>query len=201
MTRPTVIGVTGAIAIGKSTVLAILRELGAATIDADAVYHRLIAPGGSLVAPIAERFGEHVRGDDGAIDRRALAGIVFADPEALADLDRITHPSVIAEIADEIARSDAQLLAVDAVKLIESGMHELCDSVWLVTCDPAVQKARLMARSSLSADDADLRLAAQPDEAYRRQNADVVLDNSGDLASLKRQIEEALTLVKQLPKC
>lgn len=196
MTRPTVIGVTGAIATGKSTVLEILREHGAETINADAAYHRLISAGGSLVAPIVARFGEHVRAGDGSIDRRALAGIVFADPNALADLDQITHPTVSAAISDQIASADAQLLAVDAVKLIESGMHELCDVVWLVTCDPAIQKVRLMARNGLTGSEADLRLAAQPDEAFRRRHADAILDNNGDLASLRRQIEAALRLVK-----
>lgn len=196
MTRPVVIGVTGGIATGKSTVLAILRDHDAVTIDADAIYHRQIAPGGGLVAPIVARFGEHVRKDDGAIDRRALAGIVFADPAALADLDRITHPPVIAAILEQIAIAAAPLVAVDAVKLIESGMHTICDAVWLVTCDPAVQRARLMARNGLSEDEADLRLAAQPKEALRRQHADAVLDNSGDLVSLRRQVEAALTLVK-----
>jgi dephospho-CoA kinase len=194
--RRAVIGVTGGIATGKSTVLAILRERGANTIDADAVYHDLIAPGGELVGPIVARFGELVMNDEGAIDRRALAGIVFADPAALADLDRITHPTVISRIMDMIAASQAPLVAVDAVKLIESGMHEMCDAVWLVTCMPTVQKARLMARSGLTESEAELRLAAQPDESYRRRHADVVLDNNGDLVSLRRQIEDALTLVK-----
>jgi dephospho-CoA kinase len=196
VTRPTVIGVTGGIATGKSTVLAILRDYGVATIDADAVYHLLVGPGGALVAPIVERFGDQVLGEDGEIDRRALAGIVFADRAALADLDRITHPTVIDAVERRIARASAPLVAVDAVKLIESGMHELCDAVWLVTCAPAVQKLRLMARGGMSSGDADLRLAAQPDEAFRRQHADVVLDNSGDRQSLRRQVVDALTLVK-----
>lgn len=201
MTRPIVIGVTGGIATGKSTVLAILAEYGAITIDADAVYHSLIGPGGPLVAAIVGRFGDHVRSNDGAIDRRALAGIVFADPLALADLDRITHPAVVAAIETRIAAAEAPQVAVDAVKLIESGMHECCDAVWLVTCDPGIQKARLMGRSGLSAEEAELRLAAQPDEAFRRRHADVVLDNSGDLASLRRQVAVALDQVKPLPKC
>ena len=196
MTLPTVIGVTGGIATGKSAVLAILRDLGVATIDADAVYHVMIGPCGTLVAPIVERFGEQVLGEGGAVDRRALAGIVFADQAALADLDRITHPAVVRVMRGRIATTVAPIVAVDAVKLIESGMHELCDTVWLVTCAPAVQKLRLMARGGLSSGEADLRLAAQPDEAFRRRHADVVLDNSGDLVSLRRQVEVALTLVK-----
>jgi dephospho-CoA kinase len=196
VSRPTVIGVTGGIATGKSSVLRLLAERGVTTIDADAVYHALIGPGGPLVRPIADRFGRDVIADDGSIDRRMLAGIVFADRQALADLDAITHPAVIAAVADRIAATRTPIVAVDAVKLIESGLADSCDSVWLVVCDPGVQKARLMARNSLSSDEADLRLAAQPNEAERRRRSDIVIDNNGDLAGLERQVEAALHMVK-----
>ena len=196
VTVPFVIGVTGGIATGKSTVLRLLADHGAATIDADAVYHALISPGGDLVEPIAARFGSDMVAEDGSIDRRTLAGIVFADPAALADLDAITHPAVVAGIEQRISASDAAVVAVDAVKLIESGMADLCDSVWLVVCDPVIQRTRLMQRTGLSADEADLRLAAQPDEAYRRSRAAVVIDNSGSMAELAAQVESAWHLVK-----
>jgi dephospho-CoA kinase len=194
--RPIVIGVTGGIATGKSSVLAMLAQRGADTIDADAVYHEMIGPGGPLVEAIVERFGPDVVADDGSIDRRALAGIVFADRSALADLDQITHPAVIQEVGERIAASDAQVVAVDAVKLIESGMADECDSVWLVVCDPAIQRERLMRRNTLTGDEADLRLAAQPDEAARRQRADTVIDNSGTLHDLERQVDNRWQLVK-----
>lgn len=198
MTRPVVIGVTGGIATGKSSVLRLLGERGAETIDADAVYHQLIAPGGALVEPIVARFGRDMLADDGSIDRRALAGIVFADREALADLDAITHPAVIAAVRARISDSLADVCAVDAVKLIESGMADVCDSVWLVVCDPAVQRERLMRRSGLSPEEADLRLAAQPDEGARRERSDIVIDNSGSPAELVRQVSAAWQVVKQL---
>jgi dephospho-CoA kinase len=194
--RPIVIGVTGGIATGKSSVLALLAQRGADTIDADAVYHKMIGPGGPLVDAIVERFGPDVVAEDGSIDRRALAGIVFADRAALADLDQITHPAVIREVLARIAASDAQVVAVDAVKLIESGMADECDSVWLVVCDPAIQRERLMRRNTLTGDEADLRLAAQPDEAARRQRADAVIDNSGSLDDLERQVDNHWQLVK-----
>jgi dephospho-CoA kinase len=194
--RPIVIGVTGGIATGKSSVLAMLAQRGADTIDADAVYHEMIGPGGPLVEAIVERFGPDVVADDGSIDRRALAGIVFADRSALADLDQITHPAVIQEVGERIAASDAQVVAVDAVKLIESGMADECDSVWLVVCDPAIQRERLMRRNTLTGDEADLRLAAQPDEAARRLRADTVIDNSGTLHDLERQVDNRWQLVK-----
>ena len=198
MSRAIVIGVTGGIATGKSSVLRLLAERGVTTIDADAVYHALIGPGGPLIRPITERFGRDVIADDGSIDRRMLAGIVFADRRALADLDAITHPAVIAAVVNRITSARTPIVAVDAVKLIESGLADSCDSVWLVVCDPAVQKARLMARNDLSSDEADLRLAAQPNEAERRARADIVIDNSGDLAELARQVDAALHMVKQL---
>jgi dephospho-CoA kinase len=198
VSRPVVIGVTGGIATGKSSVLAILRQHGVETIDADTVYHQLIAPGGSLVVPIANRFGRDMIAEDGSIDRRALAGIVFADREALADLDALTHPAVIAAVNERIDRSDAGIVAVDAVKLIESGMADNYDSVWLVVCNPAVQRTRLMARNGLTAEEAGLRLAAQPNEVERRGRADIVIDNSGDLPALERQVTAAMHMVKKL---
>jgi dephospho-CoA kinase len=198
MSRPIVIGVTGGIATGKSSVLRLLTERGVTTIDADAVYHALIGPGGPLVRSIADRFGQDVIADDGSIDRRMLAGIVFADRHALADLDAITHPAVIQAVRNHITSARTPIVAVDAVKLIESGLADSCDSVWLVVCDPAVQKARLMVRNGLTSDEADLRLAAQPNEGERRKRADIVIDNNGDLADLERQVDAALHMVKQL---
>jgi dephospho-CoA kinase len=129
--------------------------------------------------------------EDGSVDRRALAGIVFADRQALTDLDAITHPAVIRAVEKRIERSTAAVVAVDAVKLIESGMADRCDSVWLVVAVRPVQKERLMERNGLTADEAELRLAAQPDEASRRSRADIVIDNSGDLDELARQVDAA----------
>jgi dephospho-CoA kinase len=198
MKRPFVIGVTGGIATGKSSLLELLAKRGVETIDADAVYHAMISPGGPLVAPLAARFGADMVAEDGSIDRRALAGIVFADREALADLDAITHPAVIDAIRARLATSSARIVAVDAVKLIESGLAEICDSVWLVVCDPLIQRERLMRRNGLTGDEADLRLAAQPDDAGRRARANVVIDNSGTRDDLERQVTKHWQLVKQL---
>jgi dephospho-CoA kinase len=198
MKRPFVIGVTGGIATGKSSILELLAKRGVETIDADAVYHAMISPGGPLVAPLAARFGADMVAEDGSIDRRALAGIVFADREALADLDAITHPAVIEAIRARISTSSARIVAVDAVKLIESGLAEICDSVWLVVCDPLIQRERLMRRNGLTGDEADLRLAAQPDDASRRARANVVIDNSGTREDLERQVTKHWQLVKQL---
>jgi dephospho-CoA kinase len=188
---PLVVGVTGNIASGKSTVLAMLGERGAQTIDADAVYHRLIAPGLPLWSALRDRFGPGIIGPEGTIDRGALGKIVFGDPAALADLDALTHPAVIAAIDAEVAASDAAVVAIGAVKLIESGHADHCDRVWLVTCDPEEQVARLMRRNGLSREDAQQRVAAQPPLAPKLLRADAVIDNSGDLASTREQVDAA----------
>lgn len=186
--RPYVIGVTGNIACGKTTVTRWLAELGVETIDADLVYHSLIAPGSPLVRAIIERFGEGVAAPDGGIDRRALGAIVFSDPAALADLDRLTHPAVIARIQELIGASKAPVVAVDAVKLVESGLDRSCDEVWLVVCMPEQQIERLMQRNGFSREEAERRVRAQPDLEAKRSRSDVVIDNSGDLERTREQV-------------
>lgn len=190
--RAFVIGVTGNIACGKSTVMRCLGEHGVELIDADRVYHDLIAPGRPLRQALQDRFGAGILSVDGTIDRRALGAIVFSDREALADLDRITHPAVIEAIRHHIDRTTASILAVDAVKLIESGMTSLCDAVWLVTCDREQQIARLMARNDLPRAEAERRLDAQPPAEPKRAMVDTVIDNGGSIAETCRQVVGAL---------
>jgi dephospho-CoA kinase len=189
--RPFVIGVTGNIACGKSLVLGMLRDLGAETIDADKLYHNLIEPGMPLWEALRARYGDEIIAPTGEIDRRALGSIVFADPAALSDLDRITHPAVMVATNQLIDASRSAVVAVDAVKLVQSGMAEGCDQVWLVECDPAYQYARLMARNGLSDADAGRRIAAQPTLDEVRARSDLVIDNSGDVAETRRQVVNA----------
>lgn len=189
--RPFVLGVTGDIACGKSTVMRLLAARGAATIDADAVYHDLIKPRLPLWRAIRERFGPGVVADDGTIDRAALGGIVFSDPAALAELDRLTHPAVTDELRRQIAASPADVVAIDAVKLVEAGFADECDQVWVVVCEPQQQIARLMRRNGLTREEAARRVAAQPPLAPKLDHAGVVIDNSGDLAATEAQVAVA----------
>ena len=197
-TDKVLIGVTGGIATGKSTVLTMLHELGAETIDADVVYHELIAPGGTLVEPLLAQFGPEIQSVDGSIDRRALGRIVFRDPRAMAALERITHPVITAEITRRIRASHSPVIAIDAVKLIESGTADMCDAVWLVVADPAIQRARLIARNGIDAEEANRRLAAQPEESARRARADTIIDNSGTEEHLRQTVIAAWNLVPKL---
>ena len=189
--HPYVIGVTGNIACGKSAVLALLRDFGAAPIDADAVYADLVRPGGVLLDAIADRFGPAVIAPDGTLDRRALGAIVFADPASLAALDRITHPVVVAEVACRVVGSTMPIVAIDAVKLVESGMVALCDALWIVTCTREEQIDRLMARNAIDRAEAERRIAAQPPLAEKLEIADAVIDNSGTIADLATAVRRA----------
>jgi dephospho-CoA kinase len=188
-----VIGLTGGIACGKSTIATLLAQLGAVLIDADKVVHEVQAPGQDVYRAIVSAFGRDVLTSDGRIDRARLGAVVFADPDELRRLEAIVHPAVSAEVERriEVARADnAPATVVEAVKLIEAGMHRRCDSVWVVTCDPVIQEARLRRRGADAAD-ARARLAAQPDPKPRLAAADVIIDNSGTVDDARRQVESA----------
>lgn len=189
--RPFRLGITGGIASGKSTVMAILAGLGAETIDADRVYHGLIEPGRPLHQALVEHWGTGIVAPDGTIDRRALGRIVFADPGELADLDRLTHPAIRREIDNRFDRATAAVVAIDAVKLIESGHADRCDQVWLVVADPAIQRRRLVETRGLTPDDAYRRVASQPELAPRLARADVVILNDGSHGELQTRVIDA----------
>lgn len=189
MSQRLVIGITGNIACGKSAVVTILRDLGAEAIDADAVYHSLIGKGSRLWQRITERFGSGVLSPTGEIDRIALGRTVFRDAAALQELEQLTHAEVVDEILRRLASMTAAVIAIDAVKLIESGLADACDEVWLVMCEREQQIERLIARNHLSLDDAMARVAAQSPLKEKLALADVVIENSGTIATTRRQVE------------
>ncbi|HEY1012840.1 MAG TPA: dephospho-CoA kinase [Herpetosiphonaceae bacterium] len=189
------IGLTGNIACGKSTVVAMLRELGAAVCDADAVTHLVQAPGAPAHAAIVAAFGPAVLREPGdaasPIDRPALGRIVFGDPAALRRLEEIIHPAVRAWIwawLDERRADGSAVAVIDAIKLLESGWPAACDAVWVVTAAPEQQLARLMGERGMSGADARQRIAAQNPQADKVAAADVVIDNSGTLDETRAQV-------------
>jgi len=189
------IGLTGPIGCGKSTVAAWLAERGAAVVDADRVAHDVLGPGRPAVEEVLERFGNQVVGRDGAIDRAALARIVFADPAALRDLEAIVHPKVRPVILDTFAAAraaGAPAVVVEAIKLVEGGLAALCDEVWLVTCSPSDQLRRLQVRGS-TGKDVEARIAAQGDIRERlRPVATRVIDTTGTRAGVRPRVHAAL---------
>lgn len=190
MTRPTTIGLTGNIATGKSTVLAWLAGRGAAVIDADQLAHQAIAVGGPAYAAVIEAFGPSIVADDGSIDRKRLGAIVFADPTQLARLEGLIHPAVFELAQSILATVTAPVVVIEAIKLLESGrLLRLCDEVWVVTADEATQLRRLMQERGMSEAEARSRMAAQSPQAEKIKRATRVIDNSGGLDELHRQLE------------
>ncbi|MCY7419758.1 MAG: dephospho-CoA kinase [Chloroflexi bacterium] len=192
---PILIGLTGPIGCGKSTVARMLGRLGAAVVDADALARDATAPGEQTLGPIRSRFGDGVFASDGSLDRPALARVVFADPAALVDLESMVHPRVrqlVDAVLDAAAESGAPFAVVEAIKLVEGGLAARCDEVWLVDCPAAVQRDR-MALRGMSADDIEQRLAAQSGLRERlTPSVTRVLDTSGTLDETRDLVEDAL---------
>ena len=190
---------TGGIATGKSFCLAKFAELGAATIDADVLARDAVAPGSQGLADVVTRFGDRVLRPDGTLDRAALGRVVFNDPDALRDLEAIVHPAVrprILSAIDAAERAGAPAVVIEAIKLIEGGLAEHCDEVWLVTCDAAVQRERLVGRGTTPADAAD-RIAAQAGSTATSRVVTRVIDTSGDPASTRSAVEEAFDTARR----
>ncbi|MGB9777263.1 MAG: dephospho-CoA kinase [Anaerolineae bacterium] len=188
---PYVIGLTGNIATGKSTVARMLRDLGATVIDADRVAHEVMRAGTPVHRAVVEAFGPRVLRPDGEIDRADLGAIVFSDPQALAQLEAIVHPAVLEEVARRIAAAPTPIVVVEAIKLIESGMAEAFDALWVTTCPVEEQVRRLMADRGLSRPDAERRVTAQPPQEAKIARADVVISTDGSLEETRAQVEAA----------
>jgi dephospho-CoA kinase len=186
------IGLTGGIATGKSTVARILAARGATIIDADELAREVVQPGRPAYDDVVSHFGTEVLARDGTLDRSRLGVIVFANASARRDLERITHGHIAElmqqRIADAIAR-DAPVVVVDIPLLFEAGREGMFEGVLLVYAPMAVQVQRLLQRDSLSAHEASQRIAAQLPIEEKRERATWVIDNSGDEAETQRQVE------------
>lgn len=189
---PYILGLTGNIACGKTSVGLMLLELGAvAYVDADQTVHELYLPGQPLVARIAEALGPDVVGADGGIDRKRLGDRVFRDPAALRQLEAIVHPAVQNALVGRLRElPDEGVGVLDAVKLVESGYAPFCQGIWLVRCTEATQLRRLEEQRGLSPDDARARLAAQPPLAPKLAVATAVIDNDGSFDQLRARVRE-----------
>ena len=187
-----IIGLTGGIGSGKSTVAEALRARGAAVVDADLVARQVVEPGQPALAELVARFGTQILGGDGRLDRKALGERVFADAEARADLNRITHPRIAAASQAEIARhvqQGAPVVFYEAALLVENRAHEWLDGVIVVAASPDLQVERLMVRDGLEEEAARARLASQLPLEEKLKVATWVIDNSGDRAALAAQID------------
>lgn len=188
------IGLTGGIGSGKSTVAAMLAELGATVIDADKVGHEIYRPGSEGFRLVRDAFGPTVVGADGTIDRRALGARVFGDPAELARLNALLHPLIGAAIRERVAAARAARPGVPAVVeaaiMLEAGWR-FFDRIWVVLAGRETAVARVTASRGLRRDEVERRIDAQLPNAERRRQADVVLENDGTLDALRAQVEAA----------
>jgi dephospho-CoA kinase len=186
------VGLTGGIGAGKSTVAQLLVGHGAVLVDADRIAREVVAPGGPAFQPMIDRFGAGIVGPDGLIDRPKVAELVFGHPEALADLNAITHPAIGVEM---IARKDGyaatdEIVVLD-IPLLKPVHRELLDlaSVVVVDTPPDLALERLVSDRGMSVADAQARMASQPSRSDRLDGADLVIDNAGDLAHLEAEVD------------
>jgi dephospho-CoA kinase len=188
--EPRVIGLTGGIGVGKSTVAAELARLGATVVDCDGLGRIVVEPDGRAYRPLVERFGRAILRADGTVDRAELASRVFGHPEALADLNAITHPAIDVEIAEAIRAADTATVVLDMAVLVESDLgkgqyHE----VLVVEAPIDVRLERLARDRGMTDEQARARIASQVDDRARRAVADHVLINDGSLEDLRAAVD------------
>jgi dephospho-CoA kinase len=194
-----VIGLTGGIASGKSAVATLLRQRGAAVIDADQLARQVVEPGQPALADIAARFGAEMLTASGQLDRKKLAAVVFADRQARLDLEGITHPRIAAAGQAEIARcvaAGAAIVFYEAPLIVENGLHRAMNALIVVAVAPEVQVQRLMARDRSTEGAARARIAAQLPLEQKLAVATWVIDNSGDEAALDAEVARLVAAIE-----
>ena len=186
-----VIGLTGNIGCGKSTVARMLRQNGVATVDADVIGREIRLNDADVRAEILDRFGTY--------QADALSRIVFADPSALRDLERILHPRIRGEVRSrlaELGQGGVDVAAVEVIKLIESPLADACDEIWVVRCDEADAIRRLAESRGMDEETARRRMASQSSQEEKLAVADVVIDGSATLEETRQQVETALAKLR-----
>ena len=189
--RKYIIGLTGNIATGKSVVRRMLEHLGAYTIDADALSHRAMAKGAPGYQPVVNEFGKWILDQHGEIDRKKLASIVFRDPAALAELEGIIHPPVVQAVRILVKRASQPVVAIEAIKILESGLKKECDSIWVTYAPEEVQIERLIRKRNLTRQDAQQRISSQAAQSEKIAAANIVIRNTGSYDELWKQVSTA----------
>lgn len=194
-----IIGITGGIASGKSTVSSYLRELGQIVIDADEVVHDLQKKGGALYQVLVGWFGTEILQADGELNRKKLAALLFGSNERLAKSADLQNSIIRKELEKRRDRAlqDNELVFLDIPLLYELGYEDWCNQVWLIYVDKETQIQRLMARNQLTKEEAQLRISRQMPLEEKRALADLVLENTGDLETLKSQIKQLVIEMEQ----
>jgi dephospho-CoA kinase len=195
-----VIGLTGGIASGKSTVARFFREHDIPVIDADVLGHRTYEPGSDTFAAVVRTFGKELVAPDGTIDRKVLGAKVFGKPDELKKLTDIVWPGIRRLASQDLSEFETAgngLVVLEAAVLFEAGWQDLTDEIWVVVVEPELAVERLAARNGLDPEAARARIASQLSNAERVAQADIVIENNGDLAALETRIQEAWEQLQQ----
>lgn len=195
-----IIGLTGNIATGKSVVRRMLEHLGAYTIDADALAHRVIAKGAPGYQPVIDKFGSWLLDPNGQIDRSKLGRLVFSDADALIQLENIIHPYVLQAVDLLVRRASQPVAVVEAIKLLESGLRKQCDSIWVTDAPQEVQIERLVRKRGLSREVAMQRAQAQLPQKDKLASATVIIRNTGSYDDLWKQVNEGWKRLAPAPE-
>lgn len=174
-----------------------LQHLGAYTIDADGLAHQAMQPGAPAYKPVVDTFGQFILGPDKRINRAVLGQIVFANPEALAKLEAIVHPVVRQAISTLVARSKQRVVVIEAIKLLEGGLADLTDTIWVVDASPETQIRRLVQKRNMSEADARQRVTVQNPQADKLAKANIIIRNDGNVEDTWKQVQEAWNTVRQ----
>lgn len=198
-----IIGLTGGIGSGKSTVARILQEHGFPIVDADLIAREIVEPGQPALAELAKEFGEDILNADGSLDRGLLASRAFTNKDTTQRLNNITHPRInqrTQELFDEARENGAEAVIYDMPLLIDKGLHKDMDATIVVHAAEHVRLERLTTKRGLDVDDVRRRINAQIDDETRKQHADILLENNGTEEDLTQQIAQAVDKIKQLTK-
>jgi dephospho-CoA kinase len=199
--RTVMVGLTGGIGAGKSTAARLLAERGALILDADVAAREVVAPGTDGLAAVVAEFGEAVRGPDGALDRAALAAVIFADPDRRAALNAIVHPRVREWMAERVVTApEGSIVVQDIPLLVESGLARLFELVVVVDAADAIRIARLVRDRGMTEQEASARIAAQAPREQRLAAADVVLNNDGTPEKLADQVADLWNRIESLAR-
>jgi len=190
---PKIIGLTGNIATGKSAVGQMLANSGGLEIDADVVANRMLYPGAPAFQPVIEAFGNSILTKNGRISRKKLGKVVFSDPKQLEKLEKIVHPEVTKSIKTRIEEASRSFVVIEAIKLLESDLIDICDALWVSHASVSHQMERLLRTRNLSENDASARLQAQPPQSEKLNRADVVINTEGTFKQTWQQIQDGLT--------
>lgn len=194
------VGLTGSIAVGKSYVLGVFRELGCYVLDADQVARDVVEPGTVGLDRVVEKFGREVLRSDGSLDRAALGSIVFSDEAKRLALNSIIHPLVFLEqdrwLKEREAKDPNGIAIVDAALMIESGGYKRFDKLIVVWCEPELQLQRLMSRNGIDREEAERRIASQMPQAEKKKFADFLIDTSNTFEDTRRRTSEVFDRLK-----